>query len=57
VRHCCDGRLLRDDRFCRMESVYTPCISQVLGMKIFMSLAVLLNYGVLDVDAGNAFGL
>lgn len=57
MRHCCDGRLLRDDRFCRMESVYTPCISQVLGMKIFMSLAVLLNYVVLDVDAGNAFGL
>jgi hypothetical protein len=55
ARHCCDGRPLRDDRFRRMESVYTACISQV-GMKIFIALAALLNYVILDLDAVNAFG-
>jgi hypothetical protein len=38
-----------------MESVYTACISQV-GMKIFIALAALLNYVILDLDALNAFG-
>jgi hypothetical protein len=55
ARHCCDGRPLRDDKFRRIESVYTACISQV-GMKIFMALAALLNYVILDLDAVNAFG-
>jgi hypothetical protein len=55
ARHCCDGRPLRDDRFRRLESVYTACISQV-GMKLFVALAALLNYVILDLDAVNAFG-
>jgi hypothetical protein len=55
ARHCCDGRPLRDDRFRRLESIYTACISQV-GMKIFISLVALLNYVILDLDAVNAFG-
>jgi hypothetical protein len=55
ARHCCDGRPLRDERFRRLESVYTACISQV-GMKIFLATAALLNYIILDLDAVNAFG-
>jgi hypothetical protein len=55
ARHCCDGRPLRDDRFRRLESVYTACVSQV-GMKIFISTVALLNYVILDLDAVNAFG-
>jgi hypothetical protein len=55
ARHCCDGRPLRDDRFRRLESIYTACISQV-GMKIFISLVALLNYVIIDLDAVNAYG-
>jgi len=55
ARHCCDGRPLKDDRFRRLESIYTACVSQV-GMKIFISIAALRNYVILDLDAVNAFG-
>jgi hypothetical protein len=55
ARHCCDGRPLRDDRYRRIEAIYTACISQV-GMKIFFSLCALENYVIIDLDAVNAFG-
>jgi hypothetical protein len=55
ARHCCDGRPLRDDRYRRIEAIYTACISQV-GMKIFFATCALENYVILDLDAVNAFG-
>jgi hypothetical protein len=54
ARQCMDGRPLRDDKFRRLESIYTACISQV-GMKIFIAVAALLNYIIIDLDAVNAF--
>ena len=55
ARHCGDGRPLRDDRFRRIEAIYTACVSQV-GVKLFFALAALLNYVIYDLDAINAFG-
>lgn len=55
ARNCGDGRPLRDDRFRRLESIYTACISQA-GVKIFFATAALLNYVIYDLDAINAFG-
>jgi len=55
ARHCGDGRPLRDDRFQRLEAIYTACISQV-GVKLFFALAALLNYVIYDLDVINAFG-
>jgi hypothetical protein len=55
ARHCCDGRPLRDDRYRRLEAIYTACISQV-GMKIFFAICALENYVIIDLDAVNAFG-
>jgi Reverse transcriptase (RNA-dependent DNA polymerase). len=55
ARNCGDGRPLRDDRFRRLEAVYTACVSQV-GVKILFALVALLNYIIYDMDAINAFG-
>jgi Reverse transcriptase (RNA-dependent DNA polymerase). len=55
ARNCGDGRPLRDDKFRRLESVYTACVSQA-GVKIFFATAAILNYVIYDLDAINAFG-
>lgn len=55
ARNCGDGQPLRDDKFRRLESVYTACVSQA-GVKIFFTTAALLNYVIYDLDAVNAFG-
>jgi hypothetical protein len=55
ARNCGDGRPLRDDRYRRLESIYTACVSQT-GVKIFFATAALLNYIIYDLDAINAFG-
>jgi Reverse transcriptase (RNA-dependent DNA polymerase). len=55
ARQCGDGRPLRDDKFRRLEAIYTACVSQV-GVKIFFALSALNNYIIYDLDAVNAFG-
>jgi len=55
ARQCMDGRPLRDNKWRRIESIYTACISQV-GTKIFFATCALENYIIYDLDAVNAFG-
>jgi hypothetical protein len=55
ARQCMDGRPLRDEKFRRIEAIYTACISQV-GTKIFIAICALMNFIIYDLDAVNAFG-